>query len=281
LITARMPRRIAVLAVVATAIASALHPSAASASEVSTMSQAATTSASTTASNAAATESQPATSAETGQPMTMAQVKIADNADRAANTAIDTITATQLSKNPLSAIPSDFSRVMGYTPTIGHLANGEAIAVNPRGGCSVIGGGRPFDLDVVCKAHDLGYDLLRYAHRQGRDLGPAARRMVDAKFGQDLAAQCNSSYHGAVAGVCNLVATTFDAGVGFNSWRQGFGAPVATAGLVRTVGLLALVLLGVYFGLRELTRVVVRRARRPRRAGLRPRFIKALLESAA
>jgi hypothetical protein len=212
--------------------------------------------------------------------MTMAQVKIADNADRAADAAIDSITASQLPSNPLSAIPSDFSRVMGYAPTIGHLANGEAIAVNPRGGCSVIGGGRPFDVDVVCKAHDLGYDLLRYAHRQGRDLGPGARRMVDAKFGQDLTTQCNSSYRGVVAGACDVMATSFEAGVGFNSWRQGFGAPVATAGMVRTVGLLALLLLGVYFGLRELARLILRRARRPRRAGLRPRFSKPLPESA-
>ncbi len=68
---------------------------------------------------------------------------------------------------------------MGYQPTLGKLANGSVIAIDPNGGCSVIGGGEPFDLSTPCKSHDLGYDLLRYAHRHGDPLstaGPSAGR---------------------------------------------------------------------------------------------------------
>jgi hypothetical protein len=209
-------------------------------------------------------------SAVTGQTMSPAQVATAEMADLQADAAISMITAPKLAANPLSAIPADFSRVMGYTPAIAHLANGTAIAINPNGGCSVIGGGRPFDLDLPCKAHDLGYDLLRYAHRHGEDLGPKARQRVDAKFGKDLNAQCDATYSGSAAQACDMVAASFDAGVGFNSWRQGFGAPVAAAGLVRTVGVIAILGLAILFGVRTLTLWLVRRIRGRRQLRLNP-----------
>ena len=189
-------------------------------------------------------------------------------AGTAADDAIELITAPSTPSDVLKHIPPDFSKVMGYTPTVGHLANGTTIAINPRGGCSVIGGGRPFDLDVACKAHDLGYDLLRYAHRRGADLGPQARHLVDDKFGADLYAQCTTLYSGSRADACDVMAASFDAAVGFNSWRQQFGAPVAAAGTMRTIGVVGLGLILVYFMLRSLlratTRTVVRTMRRLR-----------------
>jgi phospholipase A2-like protein len=189
--------------------------------------------------------------------------------DRAAVTAIDDITAPTGTGNPLAGIPNDFVTVMGYRPTLGRLANGEVLAINPNGGCSVIGGGRPFDLSTVCKAHDLGYDLLRYAHRRGEPLGTAARMQVDAKFNQDLRAQCGARYAGAEADACDAMAVTFDAGVGFNSWRQQYGPPIVTSGRDRTVGILAFALLVLYFcGRSTANRIIARRRRR--RVSLHP-----------
>jgi hypothetical protein len=204
---------------------------------------------------------QPMINVVTGKAMTPTQAVASDLADGQAGAAISAITARTLAGDALAMIPSDFRRVMGYTPAIAHLANGEAVAINPDGGCSVVGGGRPFDLDVPCKAHDLGYDLLRYAHRHGQDLGPDARRKVDGKFGRDLDTQCLASYSGTRADACELMATSFDAGVGFNSWRQGFGAPIAAAGLVRTVGMMALAGLALILVLQALTLRIARRIR--------------------
>lgn len=217
----------------------------------------------------------------TGLAMTASEAATASLADRQANAAINVITAPTLGADPLSVIPPDFSRVMGYTPTVAHLANGDAVAINPDGGCSVIGGGRPFDLAMPCKAHDLGYDLLRYAHRHGEDLGPGARQRVDAKFGRDLDAQCSASYKGSAIGACELMAASFDAGVGFNSWRQGFGAPIAAAGMVRTVGVMALTLLAFCFAIRAFVLWLLRRVRGRRRLRLTPAQTLATQKSAA
>src|SRR5688572_18193770 len=63
------------------------------------------------------------------------------------------------------AVPADFASVMGYEPVTATLADGSVRLVNPRGSCSVPGGWRQFDFDVACKAHDFGYDMLRYAAR--------------------------------------------------------------------------------------------------------------------
>jgi hypothetical protein len=182
----------------------------------------------------------------------------------AAATAIDDLTAPAGSVNPLAGIPADFSKVMGYTPTLAHLANGDEIAVDPKGGCSVIGGGRPFDLTVPCMAHDLGYDLLRYARRHDDPLGPDARIRVDAWFDQNLLVQCASSYQGAEVTACDAMAATFDAGVGFNSWRQDYGPPFAAAGMSRTIGVLAFAALLVYFLLHAMVASTIRMVRRRR-----------------
>jgi hypothetical protein len=229
-VASRVPRRVAILAIVVTAIATIWATAGAGAS---------TAPAAGTATRIGGAATSPA--------------------ERAAEQAIDDITARPGTVDPLAGIPDDFPRVMGYRPTRARLANGEVVAINPNGGCSVVGGGRPFDLDTVCKAHDLGYDLLRYAHRHGENLDAFARRQVDDKFDADLAAQCAARYTGAESSACYLMAGSFDLGVGFNSWRQMFGPPVASSGMVRTVGTIALVLLGIYFALRGLLRKAIRR----------------------
>ncbi len=234
-------RRIMALSLIVTALAAAFQPANAAAS-----------SSASAVSTRASLGRQPTTQTGVSAP------SAALSAGVATEEAITMITGSQLPSDALSHIPADFSQVMGYTPVVGHLANGTAIAINPNGGCSVIGGGRPFDLAVACKAHDLGYDLLRYAHRQGADLSPRARHLVDDKFGTDLFAQCAALYTGGKSDACNVMAASFDAAVGFNSWRQDFGAPISNAGQVRTFGILGLGLILLYFLARRPLRVVNR-----------------------
>jgi hypothetical protein len=140
------------------------------------------------------------------------------------------------SARPLAEIPADFATVMGYRPTTVTLADGESVAVNPRGGCSVPIGEVSADIQTACQAHDLGYDLLRYARGQGIDVGPDARRGVDARFAKDLAVQC-AARPAQERTRCDAAALVFASAVRFNSWRQLDGPPVAGSGMARTVGL--------------------------------------------
>lgn len=114
-------------------------------------------------------------------------------------------------------VPADFVDELGYRPS--ESATGPE---NPTGGCSA-----PIDLPAAfvdaCRAHDLGYDLLRYAARRGAPLGAWAREAVDAEFARDLASSCDAP---SAAPGCHLLAGLADAVVGINSWRQGEGVPV-------------------------------------------------------
>ncbi|MEJ2890417.1 hypothetical protein [Actinomycetospora aeridis] len=96
--------------------------------------------------------------------------------------------------------------------------------LDPQGSCS-----SPIDLpeafEDACRAHDLGYDLLRHAAAQGGPLGPWARRAVDEQLARDLSAAC------AGEGLrCHLLAGLADAAVAANSWRQGWSVPVVEHG---------------------------------------------------
>lgn len=117
-----------------------------------------------------------------------------------------------LLETPHMPIPADFSRVMGYEPA---LVDG--LLTNPDGGCS-----SPIPLpaafDNPCRAHDLGYDLLRYAELAGGPLGPWARRGIDARFSERL--------HGLCANPgCTAMANTASAAVDVNSRRQLYAVP--------------------------------------------------------
>ncbi|MEV0458353.1 phospholipase A2 [Catellatospora methionotrophica] len=158
------------------------------------------------------------------------------SADAAATHMIHT-----LPTGDLAAVPDDFAQVMGYTPGTARLADGSLRVVNPDGSCSVPGEGRPFDFAVACKAHDFGYDLLRYAQRRGAPLDPAARAEIDLLLDHDLRVQCVAD---STPGSCDATVALFAAGVGFNSWRQVSGPPIDTSGLPRTAGLVLLTLAG-------------------------------------
>ncbi len=117
------------------------------------------------------------------------------------------------------AIPADFPEVIGYRPV---AING--ILANPSGDCSSPVT-LPAEFETACKAHDLGYDLLRYADRSGKPLSAWARKTVDAALHQRMHDAC-SHRTGTVARFdCETMANIASAFVYGNSWRQGYVSP--------------------------------------------------------
>lgn len=155
----------------------------------------------------------------------------------------DAVATIQLLDDGQAAIehlPADFPTVMGYQPQLARLADGKVRVVNPDGSCSVPGEGQPFDFDVACKAHDFGYDMLRYAHRTHSELPATAREDIDRRLSSDLHSQCLTDKVTASRASCDATVQVFRAGVGFNSWRQTYEAPEDRSGLPRTAGVLLL-----------------------------------------
>ncbi|GAA4908315.1 hypothetical protein EV188_101976 [Actinomycetospora succinea] len=115
------------------------------------------------------------------------------------------------------AIPASFAA--GDRPVV---VGGKLL--DPRGSCS-----SPVDLpasfDDACRAHDLGYDLLRHAAAQGGPLGPWARRAIDEQLARDLSAACETG-----PARCHVLAGVADLVVAVNSWRQGWSVPVVEHG---------------------------------------------------
>ncbi|NNM45695.1 hypothetical protein [Knoellia koreensis] len=151
-------------------------------------------------------------------------------------------------------IPRGFGRAMGYAPRLQ-----QGLLVDPTGECS---GPLPLpaSFDAVCRRHDLGYDLLRYADESGQPLPTSARRAIDDQFDAGLHAACTSGDWSCVA-----LADTASAAVRVNSWRQHWAAPwhetpasIVQAASGITVLLSALGLAGVGLG-----RLRPRRLRRP------------------
>jgi hypothetical protein len=155
---------------------------------------------------------------------------------------------------PMRDLPADFEAVMGYAPVPARLADGTLRQTKPGSGCSSPLGDEGFGFEVACEAHDLGYDLLRYAQRTGAPLQPDARRAVDAVFVHDLRTQCTAAPP-ADAPACDVLAGWYARAVGFNSWRERYGPPVnGDARVVWSLGLgppLALVAAGAWRSLRR------------------------------
>ncbi|EGD56954.1 hypothetical protein [Gordonia neofelifaecis] len=134
----------------------------------------------------------------------------------------------------LGDLPADFAARLGYSPI---LVDGRP--VNPRGDCS-----SPIPLPDrftdACRAHDLGYDLLRYADTTGRPAGTWARNALDDRLIADMHATCDDPF-------CHAAAETARTGLAVNTWRQRSGPPVretngdiATSYLARTAETLGL-----------------------------------------
>jgi len=114
----------------------------------------------------------------------------------------------------IAMLPGDFEHRIGYRPV---LIDG--IPANPDGGCS-----SPVPLpgrfEPLCKTHDLGYDLLRYAGLTGQPLGGWARKGLDAMLVRRMRAVCHDP-------LCRQSAELAEIGLRFNTWRQDSGVPVA------------------------------------------------------
>jgi hypothetical protein len=78
---------------------------------------------------------------------------------------------------------------------------------------------------VPCKAHDLGYDLLRYAAKKGHPLALEVRAALDDRLSKDLHATCGLNPMDS-AGTCQVVASLYSAGLVVNAWHQRWGPPV-------------------------------------------------------
>ena len=127
----------------------------------------------------------------------------------------------------LTLLPDDFTQVTGVTPGQEPARDGTVRAVHTDGGCSAPWGddNTKWDYSVPCKAHDLGYDLLRYADAIGQPLGPDVRAQLDNRLSTDMHAACTLNPMDSPR-ACNLVASLFTVGLDVNSWHQRWGPPV-------------------------------------------------------
>jgi hypothetical protein len=127
-------------------------------------------------------------------------------------------------RDPIDDLPADFTKVSGREPVHMKAPDGTVRAVHPGGGCSSPWGATRWDYSVGCKAHDLGYDLLRYAASKGQPLSPRLRERLDDRLSQDMHAQCHYNPRGTPQS-CELVADIYTAGLVVNSWHQRWGPP--------------------------------------------------------
>ena len=127
-----------------------------------------------------------------------------------------------------AAVPEDFADTLGYQPVL----DGDSIT-NPSGSCSSPVA-LPRSFATVCRQHDYGYDLLRYAEAVGGRLPAGAREALDDQFEREAMRSCTA---GAAHDHCIRWAHIAAAFVRANSWRQHESVPdpedawsVATAG---------------------------------------------------
>ena len=135
----------------------------------------------------------------------------------AARAAVLALTGAHPERAP---IPADFGTSQGYLPV---EVNG--VPVDPGGQCSSPIP-LPAEFDAACKAHDLGYDLLRYAEVHGNPLGPWARRAVDAALEQRMFDACATRGGTLTRLRCDTMATVATSAVDLNSRRQNYAAPM-------------------------------------------------------
>jgi hypothetical protein len=145
----------------------------------------------------------------------------------AARKAIEALVHPGSSPAALALLPADFTAVTGVRPGALPAMDGTVRAVHVDGGCSTPWGddNTKWDYSVPCKAHDLGYDLLRYSARKGHPLGPEIRTALDDRLSKDMHAACRLNPMNS-AGTCEVVASLYSAGLVVNSWHQRWGPPV-------------------------------------------------------
>ncbi|WP_024799513.1 hypothetical protein [Nocardia sp. BMG51109] len=119
-----------------------------------------------------------------------------------------------------AVIPGDFQARQGYRPAVT-----DGLLGDPNGGCSSPIA-MPPDFDSACKAHDLGYDMLRYADREQQPLGPWARQAVDAALEQRMYSACGAHPDSVTHARCEVLAGVATTAVDLNSRRQNYATPV-------------------------------------------------------
>jgi hypothetical protein len=145
----------------------------------------------------------------------------------AAQKAIEALVHPGPTPDALVKLPADFTSLTGIRPGSLPARDGTVRAVHTDGGCSTPWGddNTKWDYSVPCKAHDLGYDLLRYSARKGHPLAPEIRKALDDRLSADMHAMCTLNPRDS-AGTCQVVASLYSAGLVINSWHQRWGAPV-------------------------------------------------------
>ncbi|GAB3502886.1 phospholipase A2 [Amycolatopsis cihanbeyliensis] len=145
----------------------------------------------------------------------------------AARQAIDGLLAPESGADVLGTLPADFTTVTGVTPAREMAPDGTLRAIHVGGGCSTPWGddNTRWDYGTSCRAHDLGYDLLRYAAAKGQPLGQDARKALDDRLSADMHAMCGIKPAGS-ADLCGVVASLYSAGLVVNSWHQRWGPPI-------------------------------------------------------
>ncbi|MFI5609051.1 phospholipase A2 [Amycolatopsis sp. NPDC051903] len=146
----------------------------------------------------------------------------------AAQNAIEALVHPGPQPTALALLPKDFTAVSGVRPGALPARDGTVRAVHVDGGCSTPWGddNTKWDYAVPCKAHDLGYDLLRYADKKGHPLDQSVRASLDAQLSHDMHHACVVNPMDSPR-TCQLVATLYSAGLVVNSWHQRWGPPVA------------------------------------------------------
>ncbi|TWP53292.1 hypothetical protein FKR81_04795 [Lentzea tibetensis] len=138
--------------------------------------------------------------------------------------AVDAFAHPSAGHDPRNDLPHDFAEEQNRTPRTVTAPDGTQRAVDDGGGCSGPAGDTEWDFSVACRAHDLGYDLLRYAEHKGRPLPHDARKELDDRLAADLHRQCEINPRDAKT-TCHAVAEVYAQGLKFNSWRQRWGPP--------------------------------------------------------
>ena len=149
----------------------------------------------------------------------------------------------QPGSHALQAIPSSFEQVEGYRPQVE-----DGMLLKPMGSCS---GPVPLPsgFDDACKQHDLGYDLLRHAHKTDGALPASARRSIDDQFERSMRATCDERTNAVSRGVCDGLAEAAVTSVRINSWRQHGSTPGHENALSIAAGGAAVLTLGTGLGL--------------------------------
>ncbi|WP_410631982.1 phospholipase [Amycolatopsis sp. cmx-4-83] len=145
----------------------------------------------------------------------------------AAQNAVEALVHPGPHPDALALLPKDFTALSGVTPGALPARDGTVRAVHVDGGCSTPWGddNTKWDYAVPCKAHDLGYDLLRYADRKGHPLGPEVREALDDRLSYDMHHACDLNPMNSAL-TCRVVASFYSAGLVVNSWHQRWGPPV-------------------------------------------------------